>query len=658
MKRFGLSLSFIAILHIMALAIFFIFRLTLYAVTAYDFTEDVGFSVKSVAFLKGLWFDNVIACYVSILPLTVIVIASMFRNVGRWVFNVCAVFICIMFSVCFIVAGANIPYFCYFFTNINSSIFNWFGYGTTTGGMIFQESSYWLPLALTLVLTVVYWIMALRLSVRFHRMIAAFTPPHCNVLNYSVIPLLGVGCIGLCLFGIRGRVGYNPIKVSQAYYCQDPFLNQLGVNPVFNLLTSALDDMRKENRPIELVDEDTAVDNVRRFLGRQGVDGVSPIARTVEPNDSADRKNVVIILMESMSASLMQSFGQEKCLTPYLDSLITVSRSYRNFYSSGLHTNHGIYSTLYSFPTILKRNAMKGTRIPVYSGLPTVLADNGYHNMFFMTHESQYDNMNAFLRTNGFHEIYAQENYPADKVVNSFGVPDDYLFSYAMEKINGYARSGQPFLSVLLTISNHPPYIIPSYFSPKTDEISEQIVEYADHSIKQFMESARQQPWYDNTLFVLLGDHGKLVGNPECEMPQCHNHIPLIIHGNGIEPSAVDDYCCQADVAPTLLDMLGIGYVQNNFGVNLNREQRPCAVYTNDKHVAARNSSRLFIYDPSESIKYYYRVEEDGTLAATERDSAFCAMEEYCFSMLQATQFLTREQLTVDNALSIRSATR
>ena len=53
---------------------------------------------------------------------------------------------------------------------------------------------------------------------------------------------------GLCLFGIRGRMGYNPIKVSQAYYCDDAFLNQLGINPAFNLLTSVLDDMRKENR--------------------------------------------------------------------------------------------------------------------------------------------------------------------------------------------------------------------------------------------------------------------------------------------------------------------------------------------------------------------------------------------------------------------------
>ena len=49
-----------------------------------------------------------------------------------------------------------------------------------------------------------------------------------------------------------------------------------------------------------------------------------------------------------------------------------------------------------------------------------------------MTHESQYDNMNGYLRTNGFDRIFAQEDYPKDKVVNSFGVQDDFLYQYAL----------------------------------------------------------------------------------------------------------------------------------------------------------------------------------------------------------------------------------
>ena len=127
-------------------------------------------------------------------------------------------------------SAANIPYFLYFFKNINSSIWNWAEYGTTTFGMLFGEASYYPPmLAFIVLLTVFIWAS--------NRWMRRFVMPAPSSRFLARLPAvaLGLACIGLCLFGIRGRRGYNPIKVSAAYYCQDPFLNQLGVNPAFNL---------------------------------------------------------------------------------------------------------------------------------------------------------------------------------------------------------------------------------------------------------------------------------------------------------------------------------------------------------------------------------------------------------------------------------------
>ena len=441
-------------------------------------------------------------------------------------------------------------------------------------------------------------------------------------------------------------MGYNPIKVSQAYYCEDPFLNQLGVNPVFNLLTSTLDDNRKENRTLHLMSEEDALSKVQKYLHRQGIDRLSPIARKVEREGTPNRRNVVLVFMESMSANLMGTFGSDKKLTPYLDSLYQQSLSFSHFYSSGIHTNHGIYSTLYSFPAIMKRNAMKGSVIPVYSGLPTVLQENGYCNLFFMT---QYDNMNAFLRTNGFDEIYAQENYPSEKVVNSFGVQDDFMYQYALPILNERAGTGNPFFSVLLSISNHPPYVIPPYFHPHSDVLEEQIVEYADWSIRQFMQAAEKQPWFDNTIFVFLGDHGKMVGTPECEMPQSYNHIPLMIYGKDIKPGVYDGFGGQVDVSPTLLGLLNISYLQNNFGVNLLEEERPCMFFTADNLIGARDSVNMFIYSPDSQQEFKYKLEEGKLHAATGTDEeAFRNLKDYCFSMLQSTESLVKEHKTLD----------
>lgn len=648
-KRFGGYFFYLLSIHLVALFIFFIFRFTLFCSIDYQFPAEIkgDVALQSVAFLRGLWFDNVIGCYILLLPLVVMWIAALFNYTAKWLFRATAVYFTCFYSVSFIIAAANIPYFEYFFKTINSSIYNWFGYGGTTAGMVFGESAYYFPIFLGLVSIVAFGWVASLLASHFYRRTEK-TAPRINLLSRAVVLVAGAVCVGLCMFGIRGRMGYNPIKVSQAYYCEDPFLNQLGVNPVFNLLTSTLDDNRKENRTLHLMSEEEALANVQKYLQRQGIDNLSPIARKVDREGVPVRKNVVLVFMESMSANLMGAFGSEKNLTPYLDSLYHRSLSFNHFYSSGIHTNHGIYSTLFSFPAIMKRNAMKGSVIPVYSGLPTVLQENGYCNLFFMTHESQYDNMNAFLRTNGFDEIYAQENYPADKVVNSFGVQDDFMYQYALPILNEKVETGDPFFTVLLSISNHPPYVIPPYFHPQSSVPEEQIVEYADWSIRQFMEAAGKQPWFDNTIFVFLGDHGKMVGTPECEMPQSYNHIPLMIYGKDIQASVHDGFGGQIDVSPTLLGLLNVSYLQNNFGVDMLREERPCMFFTADNMIGARDADHLFIYVPDSQQEFRYKLEEGKLHAATADEEVFGRLKNYCFSMLQCTEYLVKENKTTD----------
>ena len=650
-KRFECYLLYLLSIHVVALFIFFIFRFTLFCSIDYQFPAEIKGDVllQSGAFLRGLWFDNVIACYILLLPLVVLWIAALCNYTAKWLFRFTTVYFSCFYSVSFVIAAANIPYFEYFFKTINSSIYNWFGYGGTTAGLMFGESSYYFPIFLGLLSIVAFVWGASSLASYFYRR-AEKAAPQISLLSRVAVLVAGAICIGLCLFGIRGRMGYNPIKVSQAYYCEDPFLNQLGVNPVFNLLTSTLDDNRKENRTLHLMSEEDALSKVQKYLHRQGIDRLSPIARKVEREGTPNRRNVVLVFMESMSANLMGTFGSDKKLTPYLDSLYQQSLSFSHFYSSGIHTNHGIYSTLYSFPAIMKRNAMKGAVVPVYSGLPTVLKDNGYRNLFFMTHESQYDNMNAFLRTNGFDEIYAQENYPKDKVVNSFGVQDDFLYQYALPILNKRAEERQPFFTVLLSISNHPSYVIPDYFKPHSTKLEDQIVEYADWAIRQFMQEARKQPWFENTIFVLLGDHGKLVGSPDCEIPQSYNHVPLMIYGKGIKPEIRQEPGGQTDVAPTLLGLLNMSYTQNDFGINLLTEQRPYVYFSADNLIAATDTTHLYIYSPHDRQEFKYKKQGNALQLVTGEDSTFYVMKKYCFSTLQSAEYLVKEHKTVNKA--------
>ena len=169
--------------------------------------------------------------------------------------------------------------------------------------MLFGEPSYYPPmLAFAVLLAAFVWLG--------NKWITGFVLPEPSKTWLGRIPvlLLGCCCIGLCLFGIRGRRGYNPIKVSAAYYCQDAFLNQLGVNPAFNLLTSTLDDFRPENVRLGLMDEAEALKNVQDMLQRQGAED-APLQYELLPADSAlGKRNVVLIFMESMMRTVSALF--------------------------------------------------------------------------------------------------------------------------------------------------------------------------------------------------------------------------------------------------------------------------------------------------------------------------------------------------------------
>ena len=648
MRRYLHTLRYLLGIHVLGLVFLTCFRLVQFF-SLHDMMSSRSSASVSTAFVKGLWFDNVIACYIMILPLVVLLTAASFGYCHSKIRRAAGVWFSVLYAVVLAVSASNIPYFRYFFKNIDSTIFGWFGYAGTTAGMLLGEKSWWAYIGLYVVALVLFcWLISRWRKSIDQRVedIRQRTHERPSWISTVLCLILTLALASLCVFGIRGRMGYNPIKISQAYYCDDPFLNQLGINPAFNLFTSTLDGLRKENKELRLMPYQEAVGYVRSELGVAGdmADSTQVLRRTVTASGAPQRYNVVVILMESMSASLMQSFGQKEPLTPTLDSLYANSLAFSNFYSAGIHTNHGITATLYSFPALMKRNLMKGTVTPRRQGVATVLKQQGYYNLFFMTHESQYDNMNAFLRTNGYDEIYAQENYPSDEVVNSFGVPDHYLFNYALPVINRVAAQHTHFMATILTISNHPPYILPQWMKPRTTEPETQIVEYADYCLGEFLAQARRQPWYDRTIFVILADHGKLVGEADSELPQSYNHIPCIIFGPDVEKGVYDGLATQVDLMPTLMGLLNMSYTYDGFGVDLLRERRNKVFYTSDTHIVARDSARLYLYSPAMEKSFYYDMTEGRRLQQTTDSAHYGDLRRYVFAMEQTAEYLQRHE--------------
>ena len=233
-----------------------------------------------------------------------------------------------------------------------------------------------------------------------------------------------------------------------------------------------------------------------------------------------------------------------------------------------------------------------------------------------MTHDEDFDNMRGFLYGNGFDSVIGQHSYPPSQVIGTWGVPDHVMFDHALLHCNQAATKG-PFFAAIMTCSDHAPYAIPQDipFHPRSSEMNKQIVEYADWALGRFMRMARRQPWYPNTLFVLIADHGGVWGTNRYDMPLTYHHIPIIFHNPAhLSPQRLDRLAMQVDLGPTLLAMLPIQWDNTTFGLNLLSQPRPYAYFCNDDKIGVIDPSYFYIYRTAEGIESLHLL-SDSTAA-------------------------------------------
>ena len=138
-----------------------------------------------------------------------------------------------------------------------------------------------------------------------------------------------------------------------------------------------------------------------------------------------------------------------------------------------------------------------------------------------------------------------------------------------------------------------------------------------------------------------------MLGQTDAELPESFNHIPLIFHASWLKPAERTQFAGQVDVAPTILGLLRLPYVQNNFGLDLLHDApRPAAFYTADKMIAARNAHKLFLYNAELKQTYCYNIAPDGRPVPTSFSPAFAPLRQYVFALLQTTEYMVQHGMT------------
>ncbi|WP_236193572.1 LTA synthase family protein [Pseudomonas glycinae] len=341
-----------------------------------------------------------------------------------------------------------------------------------------------------------------------------------------------------------------------------------------------------------------------RFIGQDPQD----IRRVIDNPGTVRKPNIVLVTIESLSAKYLGSNGDERNLTPNLDALRKQSLYFNNFYATGTRTDRGLEAITLAIPPTPGRSIVK--RIGRESGFASLgqqLSAVGYDSVFVYGGRGYFDNMNAFFSGNGY-RVVDQSSVDESEIhfKNAWGMADEDLYKQTLKLADAdYARQ-QPFLLQLMTTSNHRPYTYPdNRIDIKSGNGRDGAVKYTDYAIGQFLEQARQKPWFDNTIFIFVADHTAGSAGKE-DLPIGNYQIPLFIYAPKlIEPRENAQLASQIDLAPTLLGLLNLDYQSTFFGRNLLQDNPlpPRVVVGNYQHLGLFDGKDLAILSPRQGLR-------------------------------------------------------
>lgn len=341
-----------------------------------------------------------------------------------------------------------------------------------------------------------------------------------------------------------------------------------------------------------------------RFIGSDPLD----IRRAIDNPGTLRKPNIVLVTIESFSAKYMGSNGDDRNLTPNLDELRKHSLYFSNFYATGTRTDRGLEAISLAIPPTPGRSIVKRVgRESGFSSLGQQLGAIGYDSVFVYGGRGYFDNMNAFFSGNGYRVVDQSSVAEADiSFKNAWGMADEDLFNQTLKLADAdYARQ-QPFLLQLMTTSNHRPYTYPDgRIDIKSGNGRDGAVKYTDYAIGQFLQAARQKPWFDNTIFVFVADHTAGSAGKE-DLPIANYQIPLFICApKWVEARESAQLASQIDLAPTLLGLLNLSYESTFFGRNLLQDNPlpPRVVVGNYQHLGLFDGTNLAILSPRQGLR-------------------------------------------------------
>ena len=377
--------------------------------------------------------------------------------------------------------------------------------------------------------------------------------------------------IPLSIGGMRGgfTTAIRPITISNAnQYVNTPTETAIVLNTPFSLIRTA------GKRPF----------SDPHYMPDREMDSLYTPLHNPSGLNQRNRKNVVVLIVESFGREYIGYYNQGldggtyRGFTPFADSLLGVSLTWSHTFANGRKSIDGMPSILSSIPMFVEPFFLTTASLNEVGGLARYLSEEGYQTAFFHGAENGSMGFQAFARTTGFERYLGRTEYDADP---NFGGEADFDGTWAIWDepfLQFYAQSmsrmQEPFMTAVFTASSHHPFVVPEQYAdtfPAGTLPMHRCIGYADHALRRFFQTASQQPWYKNTIFVLTSDHTNQTAHDEYRTSLGLFSAPILIFDpTGELPRGMQDGVAQQiDIMPTLISLLGCERPYIAFGKNL-----------------------------------------------------------------------------------------
>ncbi|MFA8299784.1 MAG: LTA synthase family protein [Hyphomicrobiales bacterium] len=543
MKRFFKN----TILQYIFWMLFFLFNRMVFLIFYSSTIAQEGISFKETlsTFYYALKLDTSTACYVLAISVIIWVIQSIFVN-SKIIQRINLWFTVLFILIYNLIAAGDIGVYGEWKTKLSYKALDYLKHPSE----VVESTSGWnvFILSAIVIITTILFIYIYRKF--FYDNFYKHKSP---VLSKVLSPII---VICFAFLGIRGGLQAIPISQSQSYFSKHNILNLAAVNNGYNIFFSMLNNaeyLRKN--PFKSM-PDSEANAIVKKLYEIPQDTTTSILKVEKPN-------IVIILLESWSADLIESLGGKAGITPQFRKLEKEGLLFTHHYASGNRSQQAIASIYSGFPAIPITTLTN--HIEKYDKLPSMIKEmkeDGYYTSFYFGGELTYGNIKAYLSYNQFDKLVEVHDIDADIPRTRLGVPDGEMFPVYIDALK---NEPQPFFSTIFTLSSHSPYDQP--MKPVIDWAGTEnpfinSAYYSDRSLGEFFEMAKKQAWYDNTLFVLVADHShNTYRNWDLSSFDYHK-TPLMFYGPALKDEyrgkQIDKIVSDMDLTTTLLKQLNL----------------------------------------------------------------------------------------------------